>query len=128
MNRDQIERAERTAEFMMQRTLMSMVRRLDDHRVRRELAKRLIEEEDDQAAKYELRMRYYEDHVERMAKARSEYMANLIAEGVIADTPGTRAAEFYVKPAKLKRVFYTEKEFTEQQMEIALRSLEKKSA
>lgn len=124
MDRAQIERAERTAEFMGQANLLKQFRRMDAHAARRRAVERLLENEDDEAAKTELRLRYYEEHTERMAKARSEYMAQLIAEGVIEDTPGTRAAEFYVKPKKLKRVPNTEKTFTARQMEIALKSLE----
>ena len=124
MNREQIERAEKIAEFVGQQNLVKQFRRMEAHAARRKAVQRLLDNEDDEAAKYEVRMAYYEDHVERMAKARSEYMAQLIAEGVIEDTPGTRAAEFYVRPRKLKRVPNTEKEFTAKQMEIALKSLE----
>lgn len=124
MDRAQIERAEKMAEFMGQRNLVKQFRRMDAHAARRRAVERLLENEDNEAAKYELRMAYYEDHVERMAKARSKYVAQLIADGVIEDTPGTRAAEFYVKPKKLKRVFNTEKQFTQRQMEIALQSLQ----
>ena len=124
MNREQIERAEKIAEFVGQQNLVKQFRRMEAHAERRRAVQRLLDNEDDEAAKYEVRMAYYEDHVERMAKARSEYMAQLIAEGVIEDTPGTRAAEFYVRPRKLKRVPNTEKTFTARQMEIALKSLE----
>jgi hypothetical protein len=124
VNREQIERAEKIAEFVGQQNLVKQFRRMEAHAERRRAVQRLLDNEDDEAAKYEVRMAYYEDHTERMAKARSEYMAQLIAEGVIEDTPGVRAAEFYVKPKKLKRIPNTEKTFTARQMEIALKSLE----
>ena len=126
MNRDQIERAEKIAEFVGQQNLVKQFRRMEAHAARRRAVQRLLDNEDDEAAKYEVRMAYYEEHTERMAKMRSEYMAQLIAEGVIEDTPGIRAVEFYVKPKDLKRVFMKDAEFTERQLEIALGSLDKK--
>ena len=122
----QLDRAEKVAQLMGQKKVLQQFRRMDDHKARKELADRLLENEDDEAAKVESRLRYYEDHTRRMEKARQRYIAHLITEGVVEATPGFLAAEFYQRPAtKIRRVPNTQKQFTDRQMEIAMQSLRK---
>ena len=122
----QLDRAEKVAQLMGQKKVLQQFRRMDDLKARRELADRLLENEDDEAAKVEARLRYYEDHVRRMEKARQRYVAHLITEGVVEATPGFMAAEFYQRPqTRMRRVPNTQKQFTDRQMEIAMQSLRK---
>lgn len=125
MNREQIDRAEKVAELVAQERLLKQFRRMDVHDEIRKHAERLIANEWVEAKGVSERMRYYDDHARRMEMNRLKFIADMMADGVIPDTPANRAAEFYHRPeGNRKRVPNTRKTFTDKQMEIAMRSVQ----
>ena len=127
MDRAQIDRAERVADFAGQKRVLKQFRRMDYYDQVREKAKELLDNERREGNGVLERLRYYEDHAKRQEIERLRFIADSMAEGIIPNDEANRIAEFYKRDGKRpKRIPNTQKQFTDLQMAIAMRSLDKK--
>lgn len=125
MNREQIERAERTATLMADKALM---RRLTEVRVEAETPDDEWERyQKEQSRLVEQRLRCYEDHVIRMERQRALYLIGMIQDGLMDANDAFMVVEAH-KPTGRKRIPNTQKTFTARQMEIATRSLKNRAS
>jgi len=122
MNRAQIERAEKAAEALQDRRVLTQFRRMDVEAARRELIKRMVENTDDEMAKVQERLLAYGEQARRFEQYRQEAAVFLIEQGVVKDDPSWRASEAPVKKRKHPTKF-SEMRFTDEQLAIAKRSL-----
>lgn len=109
MNRAQIERAEKTAQFLDER------RHLHEARAREILLEELEEIDREHAGSVE-RRRVYREQVQRFERYRQEALAFLIAQGVVEPDPGLVASEASLSSEDISA-------FTMRQMEMAERIL-----
>lgn len=125
LSRKQIERAERTAEMLGQKQLLTQFRRMDEYDHQRKLVDSLVDNTDHDLKMAQLRLTEYGRQARKFEKYRQEAVAFLIREGLVKADPAWLAAETYEKPKDLKRVPNTVKKFTKRQMELAMASLDK---
>ena len=125
LSRKQIERAERTAEMLGQKQLLTQFRRMDEYDHQRKLVDSLVDNTDHDLKMAQLRLTEYGRQARKFEKYRQEAVAFLIREGLVKADPAWLAAETYEKPKDLKRIPNTVKKFTERQMELAMASLDK---
>lgn len=125
LSRKQIERAERTAEMLGQKQLLTQFRRMDEYDHQRKLVDSLVDNTDHDLKMAQLRLTEYGRQARKFEKYRQEAVAFLIREGLVKADPAWLAAETYQKPKDLKRVPNTVKKFTKRQMELAMASLDK---
>jgi hypothetical protein len=107
MNRAQINRAEAVAEQLTNRKRVMEVRVVE---ARQSILDELETAEEEKAALF-ARRRVYVEQVQRFERYRQEVFAFLMAEGVVPDDDGLRAAEAVPDRDRLA-------EFTRRQMEL----------
>ena len=107
MNRAQIERAEAIAEHMNNRKHLTEKRRVE---TREALLDELETAEEEKAALF-ARRRVYVEQVQRFERYRQEALMFLVAQGVVTEDDGVKAAEDTPDRNRLA-------EFTRKQMEL----------
>ena len=91
-----------------------------------ELGDRLVDEAEEEYARWRECRNYYFDHCRRMEEARINFLRDSIAQGDLELSRGEVAWQLYERPKDLKWVPTNKKHFSEELLQMAMKSLDEK--